>query len=239
MPQMIMRHCPAALGPRRHPGVGRKRTSRVTRALPHTPDRDPRQRLSIKPGNCSTPPSHVSTSFACLNPTARQDGARRPMEEVPSLNADSIAAIVQLLPLPQRCAVARVSTCWRGGALLALGSATKLDLRSHAKTLKDLQLAQLLARSPNIIDLNLHGCTLLTDTALDKVAQYCSHLVAINISCVPGVGADAVERMCGSMVGLQSLDLGGCRSISEVDLVSRFGKYMDLGEEDGLDQVQG
>ena len=159
--------------------------------------------------------------------------------EIPSLNADSIAAIVQLLPLAQRYAVARVSTCWRCGALLALGSAKKLDLRSHAKTLNDLQLAQLLARSPNIIDLNLHGCTLLTDTALDKVAQYCSHLVAINISCVPGVGADAVERMCGSMVGLQSLDLGGCRSISEVDLVSRFGKYMDLGEEDGLDQVQG
>ena len=132
-----------------------------------------------------------------------------------------------------------LSTCWRCGALLALGSAKKLDLRSHAKTLNDLHLAQLLARSPNIIDLNLHGCTLLTDTALDKVAQYCSHLVAINISCVPGVGADAVERMCGSMVGLQSLDLGGCRSISEVDLVSRFGKYMDLGEEDGLDQVQG
>ena len=159
--------------------------------------------------------------------------------EIPSLNADSIAAIVQLLPLAQRYAVARVSTCWRCGALLALESATKLDLRSHAKTLNDLQLAQLLARSPNIIDLNLHGCTLLTDTALDKVAQYCSHLVAINISCVPGVGADAVERMCGSMVGLQSLDLGGCRSISKVDLVSRFGKYMDLGEEDGLDQVQG
>jgi hypothetical protein len=161
------------------------------------------------------------------------------MEEFPSLNADSIAAIVQLLPLTQRFAVVRVSTGWQCGALLALGSSTHLDLRSHAKTLNDLQLAQLLARCPHIVDLNLHGCTLLTDAALNKVAQYCSHLVAINISCVPGVGADAVERMCGSMVGLQSLELGGCRSISEADLVSRFGKYMDLGEEDGLDQVQG
>jgi len=177
---------------------------------------------------------HANTALA-----ATIDAIVRVMEEFPSLNADSIAAIVQLLPLAQRYAVARVSTSWRCGALLALGSATNLDLRSHAKTLDDLQLAQLLARCPHIVDLNLHGCTLLTDAALNKVAQHCSHLVAINISCVPGVGADAVERMCGSMIGLQSLELGGCRSISEVDLVSRFGKYMDLGEEDGLDQVQG
>lgn len=161
------------------------------------------------------------------------------MEEFPALNPDSIAAIVQLLPLAQRYVVARVSTSWRCGVVLALGSATHLDLRGHAKSLNDLQLAQLLTRCPHIVDLNLHGCTLLTDAALDELAQHCSRLVALNISCVPGVGADALERMCSGMAALQSLELGGCRNISEVDLVSRFGKYMELGEEDGLDQVQG
>ena len=159
-------------------------------------------------------------------------------EEFPALNPDSIAAIVHLLPLAQRHSVAGVSGTWRCGAALALGSATHLDLRKHAKTLNDLQLTQLLVRCPNVIDLNLHGCTLLTDAVLHAVAQHCSRLQSINFS-FTGVGADALERMCSSMAALQSLDLGGCRSIGEVELVSRFGRYMELGEEDGLDQVQG
>ena len=149
-----------------------------------------------------------------------------------------VLSFLPLLPLAQRHSVARVSTTWRCSAALALGSATHLDLRTHAKTLNDLQLTQLLVRCPNVIDLNLHGCTLLTDAVLHVVAQHCSRLQSINFS-FTGVGADALERMCSSMAALQSLDLGGCRSIGEVELVSRFGRYMELGEEDGLDQVQG
>ena len=159
-------------------------------------------------------------------------------DSAPVLHADCIAAVLHHLPLAERASAARVSTRWRDGSGEALGGATRLDLRAHASALTDARLARLLARCPRALDLNLYACSRLTDDALAAIASHCEHLVSCNLSCVTGIGADALERMCGRLKALQSLELGGCR-IGEVDLVRRFGRFLELGEEDGLDQVQG
>jgi hypothetical protein len=160
-------------------------------------------------------------------------------EEAAVLNADCVAAVLQWMRLPERASAASVAAQWRDGSKLALSGTTRLDLRAYAPSLDDARLALVLSRCPRAVDLNLHACSLLTDEALTTIATHCTGLVSCNLSCVPGIGADALERMCGRLRSLQSLELGGCHKISEADLVLRFVRYLELGEEDGLDQVQG
>ena len=70
-------------------------------------------------------------------------------------------------------------------------------------------------------------------------------LVDINICCLPLVSADGVGSMCDALetasAALQSLELSGCTRIRETELVGRFGRFLELAdeEEDGLGACQG
>ena len=93
----------------------------------------------------------------------------------------------------------------------------------------------------NLRSINLAGASAVTSAGVSSLKE-CQKLEEINLSCGPSVSADALEALCQALPALQSLDLGGClgNSCSEDQVVRRFGRYLDLeDDEDGLNQVQG
>lgn len=149
------------------------------------------------------------------------------------------------------CTAAMVSRAWREASATALSSVAHLDLRYASSQLSDELFLDLLRRPPSgawpcLISVNLAGCALLSDAALQGFSRkLMPKLVDINICCLPLVSADGVGSMCDALetasAALQSLELSGCTRIRETELVSRFGRFLELAdeEEDGLGACQG
>ena len=156
------------------------------------------------------------------------------------------------------CTAAMVSRAWREASATALSSVVHLDLRFAATELSDEKLLHLLRRPPSgawpcLLSVNLAGCALISDSGLQGFGRkLMPTLVDINICCLPLVSADGVGAMCEALesasaapdnlaCSLQSLELSGCTRIRETELVSRFGRFLELAdeEEDGLGACQG
>ncbi|OLQ03336.1 hypothetical protein AK812_SmicGene13680 [Symbiodinium microadriaticum] len=85
---------------------------------------------------------------------------------------------------------------------------------------------------------NLCNCRQVTDAGLLQLLA-CPTVTALNLSCMPAITADGVEKLCNALP-IQSLELSGCSRIREVDLVKRFGRFIEFDDdEDGLNKVQG
>ena len=151
-----------------------------------------------------------------------------------------LALALQELPLCSLARVQRVSRLWRAAAADAFASLPCLDLRPHAPQLTDEVLSSLLAKTPGVHALNLSTCTRLTDQGLRPLPAACPALSSLNLSCthLSGPAVSLVVDSLGSR--LQELELAGCSSISEAELVGRFSRFLELDDdEDGLAKVQG
>lgn len=143
-------------------------------------------------------------------------------------------------PLTSVTAVASVSHTWRRTALEALEHRRTLDLTPFRLTITDEYLTALVARMPEVRHVNISGCSKLGDASLTALKS-CRHLTELNLSCLTQIHADFVADVVDTIGDtLSSLELAGCRSISEYELVSRFGRFLELDDdEDGLSKVQG
>jgi len=161
--------------------------------------------------------------------------------EMASKTQHVIALALQSLPPGELADAGAVSQLWHAAAAEALSSVLVLDLKPFATRLTDEVLDDLLARAPLLRELNLSSCVRVTDAGLASVARRCPLLEDLNLACLPLVTADGVSAVtdaCGSR--LTSLELAGCSSISESELLRRFHRFLELDDdEDGLAKVQG
>ena len=174
-----------------------------------------------------------------MEEAARSDAA----DEAADMTLRALALALECTHVEVASLIAPGATChsWSGMTAEVLATRQHLDLRPFALTLTDEHLQSLLARAPLIKSLNIADCKLVTDASLDVLPTYCPMLTELNLACVPLVTAEAVERVvaaCGPK--LVSLELQGCRSISGVDMVSKFARFLEIDDdEDGLSKVQG
>lgn len=154
-----------------------------------------------------------------------------------SLGRDSLCAIFSALAFHEQCRMSVVCSEWSAASSHLLGGLGELPLHRYAK-LTDAGLLSLLRRCPRVVDVNLSGCSHITDDGVQGLAR-CVMLKHLNLSCLPLVAAGSIDAVCKS-TPLVSLDLGGCVQVSELDLRTRFSEYLELDDdEDGLGQVQG
>ena len=79
----------------------------------------------------------------------------------------------------------------------------------------------------------------MTDNGLAAVVANCHRLCSLNLGCMPSVSACGVSALCDALP-IRDLELGGCTAIREAELVSLFGRFMELDDdESGLSKVQG
>ena len=175
--------------------------------------------------------------------------AAAPPLSPPSTSALPAAAVQSLLALafdslPPASLGAAAATCrlWRDAAAEALWAREALDLRasSGASPLSDDELGALVARAPSLRFLNLSSCEALTDAGLAHLKGL-AHLRSLNLASLPKVTADGVAAVVDAIgAELTDLELGGCSAIGSAELVRRFGRFLELDEdEDGLAKVQG
>ena len=90
---------------------------------------------------------------------------------------------------------------------------------------------------------DLASCAAITDRGIASLGSAaCRHLRDLNLACLPRVTADGVACIAESLgvAQLVSLELGGCTAISSAELITRFGPWLELDDdEDGLAKVQG
>eukprot|EP00310_Coccolithus_braarudii_P026084 CAMPEP_0183340554 /NCGR_PEP_ID=MMETSP0164_2-20130417/7068_1 /TAXON_ID=221442 /ORGANISM="Coccolithus pelagicus ssp braarudi, Strain PLY182g" /LENGTH=173 /DNA_ID=CAMNT_0025510713 /DNA_START=15 /DNA_END=536 /DNA_ORIENTATION=+ len=155
-----------------------------------------------------------------------------------TLGRDGLCAIFSQLQLHEQCQMGRVCSDWEAASRHLLGVISELPLHQFAATMTDDCLHALLHRCPIITEVNLADCKRITDTGL-LALRHCRRLQSLNLSFVSAVSADAIEKVCHA-TSMRSLDLGGCTQLSELELCTRFGAYLELDEdEDGLSKVQG
>ncbi|CAJ1342459.1 unnamed protein product [Effrenium voratum] len=157
--------------------------------------------------------------------------------------------LLRPLPLGSAARLACLSTSWRKAAVEWLQRLQQLSLAPYSQRVDDDALLALVRHCVCLQEVNLCGCC-ITDRGLQgllrcgkagRVAaeRACRQLSSLNLSCLPRISADALEELCAQLP-VQWLELSGCTGIREVDLVRRFGRFMDLDEdEDGLNKVQG
>ena len=71
----------------------------------------------------------------------------------------------------------------------------------------------------------------MTDAGIAAICTHCSQLTSLNLGCVRSVSAGAVSALC-DILPIIDLELGGT-SIREADMVSLFGRYLELDDESG------
>ncbi|CAJ1417499.1 unnamed protein product [Effrenium voratum] len=145
--------------------------------------------------------------------------------------------LLRPLPLGSAARLACLSTSWRKAAVEWLQRLQQLSLAPYSQRVDDDALLALVRHCVCLQEVNLCGCC-ITDRGLQGLLR-CGKLSSLNLSCLPRISADALEELCAQLP-VQWLELSGCTGIREVDLVRRFGRFMDLDEdEDGLNKVQG
>ena len=155
----------------------------------------------------------------------------------PALHVLTLA--LQPASVTSLAASSAVSQLWRMAATEAFSSVLELDLRPFAANLSDEMLDALLSKTPMLRELNLSSCGRITDRGLACLPRRCPHLRDLNLACNPLVTADGVAAIADEL-SLTGLELAGCRSIPEAELVRRFARFLELDEdEDGLAKVQG
>ena len=140
-------------------------------------------------------------------------------------------------------AIGAVSHAWREAALLSLATAWQdVDLRRFADRADDEAVRRIVSATPLLRSLNLSNCVHVTDAALAHLRPRSSPLLTeLNLACMPLITADAAEAVVDAYgPQLVALELSGCRRIGAAELVRRFGRFLELDEdEDGLSKVQG
>ena len=155
----------------------------------------------------------------------------------PETDAHVLTLALQSTPVPSLAAASAVSHLWRVAASDAFSSVHALVLRPYAASLSDEMLDTLLAKTPMLRELNLSTCNLITDGGLACLPSRCPLLRDLNLACNPHVTANGVAAIADQLTGLE---LAGCRSISEFELVRQFARFIELDDdEDGLAKVQG
>ena len=162
-------------------------------------------------------------------------------------SAEALAAVGLVfdagVPLQTHIAAARVCKSWKQTEVESMASSMQtLDLRPYASEMTDEAFARIIARVPLLRELNLSGCSKLSDAALAHLRPESLPLLCdLNLTCVPSVTAAAVGAVADAYGSkLVALELSGCVSISEADLVSRFSRFLELDDdEDGLGACQG
>ena len=170
-----------------------------------------------------------------------------PLTRLLGASSDTLPLVIARLDsAPEMCAVAIVSRAWREASAVALANVKHLDMR--CSVLDDARLCELLDRPPHgawpaLLSINLAGCAQLTDSGLQIwCSERMPQLRDINLSCCPRISADGVSRLVDALGShLESLELAGCTSIPESELLHRFGRFLELADEDedGLGACQG
>lgn len=155
-------------------------------------------------------------------------------------SADALPSILSHLPAEERAGVASVSQAWRDGSTSSLLELQRLDLRSRPEV-TDGEVLAMLARAPNVRELNVAGCRSLTDGMLAALPGQCPRLRSLNVACVPRLSAAAASAALGGLPSLAEFECAGCfAGIGADELASRFGAFLELDDdEDGLGKCQG
>ncbi len=89
-----------------------------------------------------------------------------------------------------------------------------LDLSRFSPSINDEQLQEYLDRFPNLKGLKIAGCHLLTDAALQYIAEKCPKLQHLNISFCRFTGA-ALQQVADRYPHLQSLKIRHCWELTD------------------------
>ena len=155
-------------------------------------------------------------------------------------SSDALPLLLSRLSLAEQCHAAEINAAWRDASISSLGTAASLDLSMHAGYVTDDTLAELLSKFPRLKTLNVANCKKISDVGLAKLPQLCPLLVDVNVACLPLITADGVAQAVEGLPKLDALELAGCSGISAADMMSRFGRWLELEEdEDGLTACQG
>jgi hypothetical protein len=156
-------------------------------------------------------------------------------------SVDALPAVLSHLSLPERCRAASVSLAWRQASSVSLAGLCEVDLRPYAGSATDATLAVLCARCHQLRILTVSGCAQITDAGLARV-EGCGALVELNLACLPRITEEGVARVVDGLAErLVTLDLAGCTAISARAMQGRFGRFLELEEDDddGLGACQG
>jgi|TARA_B100000524_G_scaffold348097_1_gene251611 hypothetical protein len=151
---------------------------------------------------------------------------------------DALTAVLDRLPFAEAIRTSAVCSEWQAVVHANLAELTSLNLQQQ-RDLTDAQLGVLASRCPRVCEVNLSGSRCIGDDGLATLVQ-CTLLRSLNISCLPNVTSDGVERATRPFgEQLVSLELGGCTAL-DADLATRFSRWVEIdSDEDGLFKVQG
>lgn len=90
-------------------------------------------------------------------------------------------------------------------------------------TLEDARMAKICAMFPHLVTLNLQGCPLLTDSALNSIARL-HRLTHLSLACPQGIpsgiqGGHTEVCWLGALPQLRDLNLSGCESLVDDALI--------------------
>ena len=168
-----------------------------------------------------------------------------PLDQSSSTSASSSQHVIALalhpLPLQALAAAGAVSQLWHEAVAEVHGSTGSLDLSPFAAHMNDELLVGIVSRVPLLRELNVSSCVRITDKGIACLPRLCPGLYSINLACLPLITADGVSAVSDALgAQLTSLELAGCSAISEAALIQRFGRFLELDDdEDGLAKVQG
>ena len=155
-------------------------------------------------------------------------------------SSDALPLLFSRLSLTEQCHAAEVNLAWRDASCSFLGNVASLDLSKHAGYVTDTTLAEVLSKFPRIKTLNLANCKAISDVGLAELPRRCPLLADLNIACLPLLTADGISRAVEELPKLDSLELAGCSGIPPAQMVSRFGRWLELDDDDdGLNACQG
>lgn len=153
------------------------------------------------------------------------------MADAVELSPDCIRHVLDQLALVDLMRVGGVCKSWRAQVWAALSERQKLDLYAYRSRVDDDGLRAIVRWSPGLQVVNCCGCVLLTDAALDALAEHCARLRDLNLSCVRAWTFDGVRSLCERLPGIRDLQLSGC-AIDASLMRKHFSHLLELEDED-------
>jgi hypothetical protein len=147
------------------------------------------------------------------------------------LSPDCIRHVLDQLKLVDLMRVRGIDKCWHEQVQVMLSERRQLDLYEYRDCVDDNGLSAIVRLTPELEVVSCCGCALLTNAALDALANSCTHLRDVNLSCVRAFTFEGVRAFCERLLGLRDLQLSGC-AIDAGLMRKHFGHLLELEDED-------
>lgn len=146
------------------------------------------------------------------------------------LGADCIRSVLDQLKLVDLMRVRGIDKCWHEMVRVVLSERRHLDLFEYRHRVDDDGLRAIVRLSPDLEVVSCCGCALLTNAALEALADNCARLRDVNLSCVRSFTFEGVHALCERLLVVRDLQLSGC-AIDAGLMRKHFGHLLELEDE--------